>query len=31
MAKVRKRIWQTKTGERTAWVADYFAPRVLPN
>jgi hypothetical protein len=26
MAKVRKRIWQTKTGERIAWVADYFAP-----
>ena len=26
MAKVRKRIWTTKTGERTAWVADYFAP-----
>ena len=26
MAKVRKRTWQTKTGERTAWVADYFAP-----
>ena len=26
MAKVRKRIWTTKTGERTAWVGDYFAP-----
>ena len=26
MAKVRKRIWTTKTGERIAWVADYFAP-----
>jgi len=27
MAKVRKRIWTTKTGEHTAWVADYFSPR----
>jgi integrase len=26
MAKVRKRVWTTKTGERIAWVADYFAP-----
>ena len=26
VAKVRKRIWTTKTGERIAWVADYFAP-----
>jgi integrase len=26
VAKVRKRTWQTKTGERIAWVADYFAP-----
>jgi integrase len=26
VAKVRKRIWQTMTGERIAWVADYFAP-----
>src|SRR6516164_10259987 len=26
MAKVRKRIWTTKTGEHTAWVADYFSP-----
>jgi len=26
MSKVRKRIWTTKTGERTAWIADYFAP-----
>jgi hypothetical protein len=26
MAKVRKRTWQTKTGEHTAWVADYFSP-----
>jgi integrase len=26
MAKVRKRTWQTKIGEHTAWVADYFSP-----
>jgi hypothetical protein len=26
MAKVRRRIWTTKTGEHTAWVADYFSP-----
>ena len=26
MAKVRKRTWQTKTGEHAAWVADYFSP-----
>jgi integrase len=26
LAKVRKRTWVTKTGERVAWVADYFAP-----
>ena len=26
MSKVRKRTWETKTGERVAWVADYFAP-----
>jgi integrase len=26
MAKVRKRTWQTKTGEHCAWVADYFSP-----
>jgi integrase len=26
VAKVRKRTWTTKTGERIAWVADYFAP-----
>ena len=26
MAKVRKRTWQTKTGEHSAWVADYFSP-----
>jgi integrase len=26
LAKVRKRTWTTKTGERIAWVADYFAP-----
>ena len=24
MATIRKRSWQTKGGERTAWVADYF-------
>jgi integrase len=26
MSKVRKRTWETKTGEHSAWVADYFAP-----
>jgi integrase len=26
VAKVRKRTWVTKTGERSAWIADYFAP-----
>src|SRR3984893_17093224 len=26
MAKVRKRTWQTKTGEHSAWVADYCSP-----
>jgi Arm DNA-binding domain len=26
MAKVRKRTWTTKTGEHSAWVADYFSP-----
>ena len=26
MAKVRKRTWQTKTGEHAAWAADYFSP-----
>jgi integrase len=26
LAKVRKRTWQTKTGEHAAWVADYFSP-----
>jgi integrase len=24
MAKVRKRTWQNKKGEQTAWIADYF-------
>jgi integrase len=24
MAKVRKRTWTNKTGEQTAWIADYF-------
>jgi integrase len=26
MAKVRKRTWSTKTGEKTAYIADYSAP-----
>ena len=26
MAKVRKRTWQTKTGEHAAWTADYHSP-----
>ena len=26
MSKVRKRTWETKTGEHSGWVADYFAP-----
>jgi hypothetical protein len=26
LAKVRKRTWETKTGEHAAWVADYFSP-----
>jgi integrase len=26
LAKVRKRTWQTKTGEHAAWVCDYFSP-----
>jgi integrase len=26
MAKVRKRTWTNKSGEQTAWIADYFSP-----
>ena len=26
MAKVRKRTWQTKSGLKSGYIADYFAP-----